>query len=77
MICWMSCWMSGRSGRRLPQMHADKISITDHSIISTLSQVESYEFEYSATNLRQMKLVINALLAVKLCSMQILKLRGT
>lgn len=63
----MTCSMSGRRDNRLPQMHAARISIRDHLITSTLSQVESYEFEYFTTNLRRMTLVTDALITVNGC----------
>lgn len=45
-------------------MHADRISIRDHLMTSTLSQVESYEFEYFKTNLSLTILVMDALMTV-------------
>lgn len=63
----MAFSISGRSGNRLPQIHADRISISDHLITSTLSQVESKEFEYLTTNLSRMMLVMEALFDVSSC----------
>jgi hypothetical protein len=63
----MICSMRVRSGNKLPQIHEDSISIRDHLITSTLSHVESYEFEYFRTNLRRMMLVMDALAEVSRC----------
>lgn len=62
---------SGRRGNRLPQMHADRISIRDHLMTSTLSQVASYEFEYFRTYLRRTILVMDALVVVSIYSSRV------
>ena len=57
----IACSTSGRSGSRLPQMHAARISIRDHLMTSTLSQVESYVLAYFNMNLSRIMLVMDAL----------------
>lgn len=57
----MICSTRGRSGSKLPQMQADRISMSDHLMTSTLSQVESNEFEYLMTYFRRTMLVMVAL----------------
>lgn len=60
------CSIRGRNGSKLPRTQADTSSMRDHLMTSTLSHVESKEFEYLTTYFRRTMLVTEALQIVSM-----------